>query len=95
MAQDTQIESCNKKLKEAAEMVSKSRNRILSYQRPATTSRQHIPTDEQRRLDLLEKAKKTQQRAVAKLSDAMAASTSLLETGSGKVVVKLPIFVHT
>jgi len=94
MAQDARIESCNKKLREAAENVGKSHDRILNSQRPATTSQQHKPADEQHRSDILAKAKKSQQRAVVKLSEAMAASTSLLETGSGKVVVKLPTFVH-
>jgi hypothetical protein len=36
MAQDARIESCNKKLREAAENVGKSHDRILNSQRPAT-----------------------------------------------------------
>jgi predicted glutamine amidotransferase len=92
MLQDTQIESCNKKLKEATDKVSKTHNCVLNTQHPPGVSRQ---ADSQHRLELVARAKNTEQKALAKLSEVMIVSSSLLQTGSGKVAIELPATVYS
>jgi hypothetical protein len=85
IAQDSKIESANKRLKAANASVNRAEERLFEAQRRATND----PGNERLRSDL-EKVTKTQANAGDAYTKAVDASISTVGTGSGRVMVLLP-----
>jgi paraquat-inducible protein B len=85
VAQDSKIESANKKLKSAQTSVNRAEDRVFEANRRATTD----PDSEKYRSDL-ERAKRTHENAEHTYSKAVDASIDTIGTGSGHVMVLLP-----
>jgi hypothetical protein len=89
MAEDTTIESHNKKYREAVAKAMQTRDRVARAEHMLSSSRECHSVDQQK-ISNLEKAQKAEATALSNLSKVAAASTSLLHSGSGKVAMLLP-----
>jgi primosomal protein N' len=89
MAQDAVIESHNKKLRQAFDKATATRDHVAIVQHALPTPQGH-PVNDQSKISRIHKAQKAETIALSNLSKAAAASALLSHTGSGKVGVLLP-----
>jgi hypothetical protein len=89
MAEDTVIETHNKKLQIMSDKVLQTKDRVARAQQIPITISSHLANNQRQRADI-EKTQKAEVKALADFAKAGEASISLLHSGSRKVAVLLP-----
>jgi hypothetical protein len=89
MAEDTVIETHNKKLQIVSDQVLQTKDHVAKAQQIPITISSHLANNQRWRADI-EKAQRAEAKALANFAKVGEASTSLSHSGSRKVTVLLP-----